>query len=336
MADLLAANRPSEITPVSNHNQSRPLTSVVVPAYGSPESLTELFERISAAFHKLDKEFELVLVNDGCPRNSWATIQTLAARDPRVIGINLSRNFTQQRAILAGLDHARGDTIIVMDCDLQDPPEAIGELFACHAKGHDTVIALRQNRKESFFKKLGSRLFTRVFNYMTDSDLGEHEINFSLFTRRVLECICRVRDQNVFYLLTLHWVGFDIGYVEIEHAARKHGKSSYTLKSLLKLAFSSILAHSNKPLKLMITFGFGLAFLAMLYTVWLFAGYFLFDIPVAGWTSIMVSLFFLFGALFTNMGIVGLYIGRCFDETKNRPLYLVKETLNYSRKEPST
>ena len=324
MAELSAVNAPSDLPDIP----LPALTSIVVPVYGSPESLGELHTRIAAVFEKMGRAFELVLVNDSCPRDSWSAIQGLAASDLRVVGINLSRNFSQHRAILAGLDHARGDNVIVMDCDLQDPPEAIEQLFARQSQGFDTVIALRENRKDSFFKKLGSQLFTRVFNYMTDSDLGEHEINFSLISHRVLLSLRRLRDQNAFYLLNLHWVGFHIGYVHVEHAERKYGDSSYSLKVLLRLAGSSILAHSNKPLKLMISFGFVLALMAVLYTAWLMIRYFFFDIPAAGWTSIMASLYFLFGVLFANMGIVGLYIGRCFEETKQRPLYLVKETLN--------
>lgn len=315
------------------HNSS--VTSVVVPVYGSPESLVELHSRIVAVFQTLGKEFELILVNDACPHDSWAVIQTLAATDKRVVGINLSRNFSQQRAILAGLDHAIGETIIIMDCDLQDPPEAIVQLFARYEEGYDSVIALRENRKDSLVKRFGSRAFTRVFNYMTDSKLSEHEINFSLMSRKVLLSLRRLRDQNAFYLLNLHWVGFRIGYIHVEHAQRKHGKSSYSLKALIKLAGASILAHSNKPLKLMISLGFLLALLAVSYTGWLVVRFLYFDIPVAGWTSIMVSLYFLFGVLFANMGVIGLYIGRCFDETKNRPLYFVKDRINHQGRGPN-
>lgn len=324
MADaLVASSRPDAASGVGD------LTSVVVPVYGSPESLGELHSRVAAVFEQMGRPFELLLVNDACPRNSWAVVQSIAAIDPRVVGINLSRNFSQHRAILAGLDHARGEHVIVMDCDLQDRPEAIPQLFACYDGGRDIVIALRENRKDTFFKQLGSRLFTRVFNYLTDSGLGEQEINFSLFSRRVLLGLRRLREQNAFFLLNLHWVGFDIAHVPVEHTERKYGKSAYSLSALLRLAGASILAHSNKPLKLMISFGFMLAAVAGVYIAWLVFRYFFLDLPLSGWTSIMVSLYFLFGVLFANMGIVGLYIGRCFDETKQRPLYLVKETLNH-------
>ena len=331
MAELLALNNHGEITSVSQPIAVLPITSIVVPVYRSPESLTELYERIATVFETLGKGFELLLVNDGCPKGSWSSIEGLANRDSRVVGINLSRNFSQHRAILAGLDHARGESIIVMDCDLQDPPEVIPLLFERYEKGYDKVIALRVNRKDSFIKKLGSKIFTRIFNYMTDTSLRENEINFSLISRRVLDAVCRLRDQNVFYLLSLHWVGFKLGYVQIEHAERKSGKSSYTLSALFNLAFSSILAHSNRPLKLMIVLGFILASLAFLYASWLTINYLLFGVPVEGWTSIMVTIFFFFGVLFANIGVVGLYVGRCFDETKNRPLYLVKDRLNTDR-----
>jgi len=308
----------------ASHN----FTSVVVPVFGSPESLEELHNRISAVFAKMGRDFELLLVNDACPKGSWGVIERLAEKDSRVVGINLSRNFSQHRAILAGLDNARGSDVVVMDCDLQDQPEAIELLYQKYNEGFDAVIALRENRKDGYFKKLGSKLFTRFFNVMTDCNLGEHEINFSLISRKVLLSLRKLRDQNAFYLLNLHWVGFNTAYVSVQHSERRHGASSYSLHALIRLALSSIIAHSNRPLKLMVSLGFFLALVAFLYGVWLIGGYFFFDIPLAGWTSIMVSLYFLFGILFANLGIVGLYIGRCFEEIKERPLYLVKSTLN--------
>lgn len=302
------------------------LISIVTPIYGCCQSLEMLYIRLEKTLTKITDDFEIIMVNDASPDNAWQTIQKLSQEDCRVKGINLSRNFGQHRAITAGLDYAEGDWVVVMDCDLQDQPEEIIKLYSKAQEGYDVVFGRRVLRKDSFFKKLGSKLFYKVYDYFTESQVDNTIANFSIISKKVLLSLQSMREQNRMYPLFVNFVGFKRTEVDIEHAQREEGKSSYTLSKLINLATDSIVAQSNKPLKLSITFGFIISLLSLLYGIWLISKYFIFGIPVPGWTSVMVSIYFIGGLLFANMGILGLYIGKIFDETKNRPLYLVQET----------
>jgi len=299
--------------------------SVVTPVYGCSQTLEVLYTRLHNTLTSITDSFEIIMVNDASPDNAWESIKSLAKKDPRVKGINLSRNFGQHRAITAGLDFAQGDWVVVMDCDLQDQPEEILKLYRKVQEGYDIVFGRRFHRKDTFFKKLGSNLFHKVYNYFTESNIDSSIANFSIISSNVVDKIRLLREQNQIYTLLVNLVGFKRTEINIEHAKRTEGHSSYTLIKLMDLAIDSIISQSNKPLKLSIKFGFFLSFISLLYGTWLVIRYFIFSVPVEGWTSMMVSLYFIGGLLFANMGVLGLYIGKTFDETKNRPLYIVKE-----------
>ncbi len=266
------------------------------------------------------------MVNDASPDNAWEVITTLSNKDKRVKGINLSRNFGQHYAITAGLDFANGKWVVVMDCDLQDQPEEIIKLYNKAIEGYDIVFGQRVQRKDSYFKRLGSKLFYKVYDYFTESKVDNSVANFSIISYKVVEKLRTLREQNRSYPLFINWVGFKRANINIEHAPREEGKSSYTFKKLVNLAIDSIVSQSNKPLRLSIQFGFIVSFISIIYALWLVIRYFIYSTPVEGWTSVMVSIYFIGGLLFANMGILGLYIGKTFDESKNRPLYIVKET----------
>ena len=300
--------------------------SVVTPVYGCCETLEILYARLVKTLTSITNDFEIIMVNDSSPDNAWETIKFLTKKDKRVRGINLSRNFGQHRAITAGLDFAQGKWVVVMDCDLQDQPEEILKLYNKAQEGYDIVFGKRYSRKDSFFKKLGSNLYHKTYNYFTETKRDNSIANFSIISSKVVEKLRMLREQNRSYPLFVNWLGFNTVNINIEHARREEGHSSYTLKKLIELATDSIASQSNKPLKLSIKFGFFLAFVSLIYSTWLIIKYFLFSIPVEGWTSVMVSIFFIGGLLFANMGILGLYIGKTFDETKNRPIYVIQET----------
>ena len=302
--------------------------SVILPIYGCIDCLNILYQRLTSVLEELVPSFEIIMVNDSSPDNSWSVISTLASSDTRVKGVNLSRNFSQHRAIVAGMDIASGNWIVVMDCDLQDPPEEIPRLYNEAVKGYDIVFALRKNRKDSWFKDASSKVFTATFNYLTDLNIGQDVTNFSIISSKVQFYLNSLRDQSSYYIANLFWLGFEKKFVYVEHAQREHGKSSYTLRKLLYLAFDSIISHSNKPLKLIIKFGFMLSFISLLFTLWLVFRYFFMEIPIAGWTSVMVSLYFIGGILLVNLGFIGLYIAKTFDEQKKRPLYIIKDLVN--------
>lgn len=299
--------------------------SVVTPIYGCGSCLTQLHARLKATLTNITNDYEIIMVNDGSPDNAWAIIKSLSENDANIKGINLSRNFGQHQAITAGLDYAEGDWVVIMDCDLQDQPEEIVKLYNEAIQGYDVVFGRRNQRKDSLFKRYSSKVFYKVYDYFTESKIDSSVANFSIISSKVVANLRRLREHNRSYPLFVNWIGFKRSHVNIEHAQRVNGKSSYTFQKLMNLAIDSIISQSNKPLKISIKFGFFMSMVSLLYAVWLIIRYFIFSIPVPGWTSVMVSIYFVGGLLFANMGILGLYIGKTFDEAKNRPIYIVKE-----------
>jgi len=304
-----------------------PKISVVVPVYGCRDSLPKLYERLKTSLSMISEEFEIVMVNDASPDNAWVTIKELVAKDNRVKGINLSRNFGQHKAIAAGLHHAQGDWVVVMDCDLQDRPEEIIKLYNKAQEGYDAVFGQRINRQHSKKKKWASRAFIAVYDYLTDSKTDPTIGNFSIISKKVVEGLKSLKEQHHPYTFFVIWLGFKRAYVEIEHAPREIGSSSYNFKRLVGLAMDNIASQSNKLLKMSIKLGFAMAFFSAMYAFYLIVKYFLTDEIVPGWTSVMVSIYFIAGLLFANLGLIGFYLGKIFDETKNRPLYIIDEII---------
>ena len=305
-----------------------PSISVVAPAYRCGGCLKELHRRLCTTLEQLTPHFELILVNDASPENDWQVICELAATDPRVKGINLSRNFGQHYAIAAGIDHASGDWVVVMDADLQDQPEEILRLYARAQEGYDVVFATRGNRQDPFLKKLYSKLFSRVINALSAVHVVEGLSNYSIFSRQVADHLRTLRERARSFGLLMLWLGFRVSYVEVVHGTRFAGTTSYTFLKALRFALDSLVSQSDQPLRISIKLGFLTSALSALYACWLALRYYLFGVSVAGWTSVMVSLFFLTGVILADMGIIGLYLGKVFDEAKRRPLYIVRERCN--------
>jgi dolichol-phosphate mannosyltransferase len=304
-----------------------PKISVVAPVYGCCGSLKELYERLKQTLSTISEDFEIILVNDASPDDSWSVIRELVAEDDRVKGINLSRNFGQHKAIAAGLHHAQGDWVVVMDCDLQDRPEEIVKLYNKAQEGYDAVFGQRIGRQDSRRKRWTSRAFIAVYDYLSDSKTDPTIGNFSIISRKVVEGLKQFKEQHHAYTFFVIWLGFKRTYVEVEHAKREIGKSSYNFKRLIQLATDNIVSQSNKLLRMSIKFGFAMAFFSALYALYLVLKYFATDEIVPGWTSVMVSIYFIGGLLFANFGLIGLYIGKIFDETKSRPLYVIDEII---------
>lgn len=295
----------------------------------APDCLAELHRRLVAVLERIGEPFEILMINDASPDHSWQVIQGLAERDARVRGINLSRNFGQHYAIAAGLDHARGRYVVVMDCDLQHVPEDIPRLYAKAREGHDIVFVRRMARRDSFWKKLSSRAFTTLYNTLTDFRIDPRISTYSIISRRVADTLRGLSEGNRNYPLLLHWVGFDMAYIDGEHAERFAGRSAYSFRKLFAFAIDSITGQSNRPMRLSIQFGFCLSIAAQLYAVWLAVRYYIWDVKVEGWTSVMVAIFFLSGLAFANIGVLGVYLGKVFDESRRRPLYVIKDRLNF-------
>lgn len=306
-----------------------PLISVVSPVYKAEGCLHELYGRLCASLEPITSDFEIILVEDCGGDRSWEIIRELALADPRVKGIQFSRNFGQHYGITAGLDHCKGDWVVVMDCDLQDQPEEIPKLYAKALEGYDIVYARRVDRQDKWFKKLTSRLFSVVVNKLTNQRSDPAVGNFGIYSRQVRDNFCSMRESVRVFALFVRWLGFSVAFVDVVHAPRYSGESSYTLYKLLSLATNAIVAHSNRPLRMSIKLGFALSAVSLFAALYLVVRYFLYEVPVSGWTSVIVSIYFLAGLFFMNVGIVGLYIGRIYDEVKARPLYVVAKKINY-------
>lgn len=306
--------------------------SVVVPVYGCRKALNELHRRLTKEIIKITKNYEIILVNDNCPQNSWEIVEKVCKEDKKVVGINLSRNFGQMKAILAGLDYSSGDYVVVMDCDLQDRPEEIINLYNKINEGYDVVFARRKNRKDQFLKKLISNIFYKIYSYATDQPYDETLCNFSISKRIVIDSYCKMREGHRAFVMYIKWLGFKQGTLDVIHDKRYEGKSSYNLKKRINMAMDILFSQSDKILKFIVNFGFILTFLSLIYILYLLIRHFLVPSSVMGWTSIIVSICFVGGMLMTVIGIVGLYIGNIFMEIKQRPLYVVKDIKNKHNK----
>lgn len=302
-----------------------PHISVIVPVYKAESCLHELYRRLTAVLTTITEDYEIVLVEDCGGDRSWPIIQELAIRDARVKGLQFSRNFGQHYGISAGLDHCDGDWVVVMDCDLQDRPEEIPRLYAKAREGHDVVLTRRGKRSHSLGKRLTARLFYALFNYLTGMRYDGESGNFRIISRKVVLNFRTIREQLRFFGGLMKWMGFPTTSIDVQHAERFAGETSYSYRKLWKLASETIIAYSDKPLSLSIRFGFAVAMLAFAFGCFIIYRALVHGIPIIGWASLMVSLYFLGGIIIAILGILGVYLGKTFDEAKRRPLYIINQ-----------
>lgn len=290
--------------------------------------LEELVSRIEASVETFTNDYEIILVNDCSPDNSWTKIKEICSRDKQVKGVNLSRNFGQHYAITAGLAESTGEWVTVMDCDLQDRPEEIPNLYKKAQEGFDTVFAQRTERKDKFLKRLSSTLFNATFAFLTDQEQDKTVGNFGIYSRKVINAVLSMGDSVRWFPIMVKWVGFNIGYLPVEHSERAEGKSSYSLRRLLSVASDNMVAFSNKPLRLMLQFGFIVVVLSIIIALFYLIRYLSGGIEVDGFTTMVISMWLLGGIMIMLIGMTGIYIGKIFDKTKERPLYIIREKLN--------
>ena len=307
----------------------KPLISIVSPVYRGEKMVAELVRRNVESVSTITDDYEIILVNDASPDNSWDEIRKQCAANPKVKGINLSRNFGQHYAITAGLRYAKGDWVVVMDCDLQDRPEEIPNLYKKAQEGWNIVYAKRRNKKSGFFKKMSSTLFHSLYDWISGMKTDDSIGNFGIYNKKVIEEFNKMGETSRSFGTLLLYLGFPFATIDVEHSERMDGKSTYTLRKLLKLAFDVMISNTNKPLKVTVGLGFvmaGISFLLALYNVvarWLGL------IMVEGYTTTVFSIWFVGGVLLTMIGIIGLYIGKVFEQVKGRPLYVVSEIINF-------
>lgn len=298
--------------------------SVVVPAYNEEENVFALYERLSAALERITPNHEIVFVDDGSKDKTVEKVMKLRLADPRVKLVSFSRNFGHEMANTAGFRHASGEAVIIIDADLQDPPELIVDMYAKFKEGFDIVYAKRISRKkESFLKKATSKGFYRVMSALSDVEVPLDTGDFRLLSRRVVDEINALEEHNRYFRGLTHWVGFNVGYVEFHRDERFAGETKYNYVKLFKLAFDAILSFSYKPLKIFSLIGLWVSFLSFLMLVYLTVGK-LFGRPaIEGWTSLVAIMLFCFGILMIQVSIIGEYVGRIYEEVKNRPLFII-------------
>jgi dolichol-phosphate mannosyltransferase len=302
--------------------------SVVIPVYGCKTVLVELYIRLKSVLGKISDEFEIIFVNDCGPDKAWDAIIDMAKLDDRVKGIDFSRNFGQHNAIFAGLEHCSCEWIVVMDCDLQDRPEEITNLYNKAMEGFDAVLARRVQRQDTFSKKLFSLIFYKLFGYLTNTKYDNTVANFGIYSRPVIEAVLSMKDKVRVFPVLLQWVGFNKYHLDVVHNERVQGKSSYSYSKLIKLAIDIVISFSNKPLILTIRFGLMISFLSLIIGILYAYLYFSGQIPVPGYASIVISIWFLSGLIIFAIGILGIYIDKLFDAAKDRPNYIIKNKLN--------
>lgn len=313
--------------------------SVVVPVYKAEDCLHELYRRLVAALTPITADFEILLVEDQGGDGSWNVICELAKADPRVRGFQFSRNFGQHYGITAGLDHARGDWAVVMDCDLQDRPEEIPRLYRKAQEGYDVVLALRGGRKDALHKRFFSYVFFKLFRYLSGLEYDGEAGNFRIISRKVVDAFGTMRENLRLFGGLVTWMGFPTASIQVEHGERYAGESSYTFSKLVNLALETIIAYSDKPLRISIKFGLAISSLAFIFGIYFAVRTAVAGQSIVGWTSLIVSLYFLGGIIISTLGIIGIYLGKAFDEVKRRPLYIIAKSTDEAggsaRGEPS-
>lgn len=302
--------------------------SVVSPVYRGEKMLSELVERIYKAISPLADNYEIVLVNDCSPDNSWECISEICKVDKKVKGINLSRNFGQPYAITAGLTYAKGNYIAVIDCDLQNKPEDLPAMYQKALEGYDVVSARRVVREDTFMKRMSSAIFHRVYDFLSGFDTDKAVAEFGVYSRKIVDVYCSIPEYSRSFVELIHTLGFKKTTVDVFHDHRLEGKSSYNLYRLLKLSYNSIISNSNRPLHLAVALGLIMSILSFLMAIYnIFAKFWGLN-EVAGYTSTIFSIWFVGGLLLLMMGVLGLYIGKIFDQVKGRPVFIVSDTLN--------
>lgn len=302
--------------------------SIVSPVYKGEKLIQELVNRLNAVLPEISKDYEIILVEDGSPDKSWKVIEELCKNNPKVKGIKLSRNFGQHYAITCGLNAAKGEWVVVMDCDLQDQPEEIPNLLNKAIEGYDIVFAQRENRQDVFLKKLSSTFFYKVFSYLTETKQDSSIANFGIYNKKVISAILSMNDYIRYFPTMVQWVGFNSIKLRVKHDSRLEGKSSYTFSKLLRLAFNNIISFSDKPLRILVKLGFYISSISFLMGTFYLYQYVIGKIVVLGFTSIIITITFLSGIIILTLGLVGIYVGKTFEQSKQRPTYIIQSELN--------
>jgi len=313
----------------------RPILSVVAPLYNEHENVEALYRRTSSALESIGLSYELLLVDDGSRDATPEMIDDLRRRDPRVVVLRLSRNFGHQAAVSAGLDHARGDAVVVIDGDLQDPPERIADLVRTWREGFEVVYAIRRGRKEGWLKRLGYHAFYRIWGAISDVDVPLDSGDFCLMDRKVVDVLSHLPERMRFVRGLRSFVGFRQVGLPYDRSAREDGDPKYTMSGLAALAVDGLVSFSSYPLRLVTYLGMFTISIAIALLVWVFADAIASGKAPPGWASTLVTVLFMGSMQLFSLGIIGEYIRLIFLETKGRPPYIVREYSGPATDRPS-
>jgi len=301
--------------------------SIIIPVFNEEKNISLIYNRISDSISGITSNYEIIFINDGSMDATLDEILKLSKHDIRVYYINFSRNFGHQIAVTAGLDKSLGNKVVIIDGDLQDPPELIHDMYVKSNEGYDVVYAKRKVRKgENLFKKVTAKLFYRTLRKLTSIDIPLDTGDFRLISRKVVDYLKQMPESNKFIRGQISWIGFKSTPIEFVRESRIHGKSGYPLSKMLKFAIDGITSFSDKPLQFVTKVGFtfsAIAFIVILYAIY---SHFILNQTISGWTSMIISSMFIGGVQLISIGIIGEYVSRIHNNTRNRPLYIISDT----------
>lgn len=301
--------------------------SIVVPVYNEEKSIRLMYDRLCKSIGSFTQNFEIIFVNDGSRDNSFLELLKLSQEDKRVYYINFSRNFGHQIAVTAGLDKTSGNAVVIIDGDLQDPPEVIPEMYAKHKEGFEVVYGLRAKRKgESWFKKITAKYFYRILKSITSINIPVDTGDFRLIDRKIVECLKLMPEQNKFLRGQIAWLGFRQTSVTFERDERQFGETGYPFSKMLKFALDGITGFSDVPLQFVTKTGIFISFVSFLIILYAIFSHFVLERTITGWTSLIISSMFIGGVQLISVGIIGEYISRINKNVQNRPLYIIDQT----------
>ncbi|MDG0817341.1 glycosyltransferase family 2 protein [Bdellovibrio svalbardensis] len=308
---------------------SEVLLSIISPVYMAEKLVAPLVEAIDVEMARWECTYEIILVEDGSPDKSWEAILEVSTGNPRVKGLKLSRNFGQHKAITAGLKEGRGEWFVVMDCDLQDRPEEIEGLYRKALEGFDIVLGQRVERQDGFFKKLFSKCFYKTLSWLTGTEFDATIANFGIYGKKVIKAINGMNEPIRFFPVMVKWCGFKAVSIPVSHDSRLEGKSSYSIMKLCNLGLDIVLAYSDKPLRMVAALGVTMSLISIFMTILVVERALTHGFQVLGYASLVCLVLFCTGLIVFILGVVGLYIGKIFESTKQRPIYLVDERINF-------
>ncbi|MCT4630683.1 glycosyltransferase family 2 protein [Winogradskyella sp.] len=301
--------------------------SVVVPVYNEYENLPELYKRVKNTVSSITDKYQIIFVNDGSNDDSLSRILSFAENNPKVFYLDLSRNFGHQIAVTAGLEYCNADCTVIIDSDLQDPPELIFELYSKYREGFDVVYAKRKKREgDTFIKKFTAKLYYRLLKRWVSFEIPLDAGDYRLISNKVVSAVNQMPEQNKFLRAQIAWLGLKQAYVLFDREIRKHGKSGYSYGKMFRLAFDGITGFSDKPLLLVSRLGFVISIFSFLVIIYAIFAHYIFKQTITGWTSLIISAMFMGGIQLLSIGIIGEYISRINKNVQKRPLYILKDT----------